>query len=92
MAVPCKEFSPGKLAATPGVLARIDREVLLASYVRHLCCDWGDLSQPDQRENDRALTHGGRLLSAYHDRLGQKFWIITEADRSATTFLLPEEY
>ena len=41
MAVPCKEFSPGKLVATPGVLARIDREVLLASYVRHLCCDWG---------------------------------------------------
>ena len=43
-------------------------------------------------ETCRALAEGGQLLSAYHDRSGRKFWIITEADRSATTLLLPDEY
>jgi hypothetical protein len=54
--------------------------------------DWGDLDEEDRRENERSLEDGCRLLSAYHLRDGTKIWIITEADRSATTLLLPSEY
>jgi hypothetical protein len=54
--------------------------------------DWGDVDQEDQAANDHALEDGSRLLSAYTTLKGQRIWIITEADRSATTILLPEEY
>ena len=57
----------------------------------HLNGDWGDLCEDDKEENAFSLKHGYRLLSAYNTPHGQ-LWIITEADRSATTFLLPEEY
>jgi len=60
------------------------------AFQRHLQCDWGDVT--DKRANVQALQTGGRLLSAYHSSEGQEFWIITEADRSATTILLPEDY
>jgi hypothetical protein len=60
--------------------------------VRHARGDWGDLSSEDKLANKRALEEGTRLLSAYHLKTGQKIWIITEWDRSATTVLLPEEY
>jgi hypothetical protein len=66
-------------------------DVLLA-LVRHCHGDWGDVCPADQQSNQEALVNGDRLLSAYEDRHGQKFWIITEADRSATTILLPEDY
>jgi hypothetical protein len=59
---------------------------------RHLNCDWGNLDRDDIRENEYALQHGLRLLSSYHLNDGTRIWIITEADRSATTLLLPEEY
>ena len=64
----------------------------MAYLVRHLSGDWGDHSDEDRRENDLSLREGFRLLSAYTTRHGTQFWIITEADRSVTTFLLPEEY
>ena len=86
-----REFDTGRLLATPGVLERVAREDLLMGYLRHISCDWGDLSPEDRRTNNRALAEGGRLLSAYHDRSGRKFWIITEAYRSATTLLLPDD-
>jgi hypothetical protein len=54
--------------------------------------DWGELSDEDVRENGLSLKEGFRLLSAYRTAKGQKLWIITEADRSATTILLPSEY
>jgi hypothetical protein len=59
---------------------------------RHVRGDWGDLSEEDRRENDLSVRQGFRILSAYNLRTGVKIWIITEADRSATTFLLPDEY
>ena len=59
---------------------------------RHMSNDWGDLSDEDVRENELSLKEGFRLLSAYRTAKGQKLWIITEADRSATTILLPSEY
>ena len=59
---------------------------------RHLHGDWGDCGDEDWQENELSLREGFRLLSVYHDRNTVKFWIITEADRSATTILLPEDY
>lgn len=85
-------FPLGQIVATPGVIEEVhpaDRQTCLA---RHAAGDWGDLDEDDRIENELSVMSGFRLLSAYHDRNGVKFWIITEADRSVTTFLLPSEY
>lgn len=82
-------FPPGKIVATPGALAL---EIDLTPYLkRHLSGDWGDLKDEDKRENELSLKQGFRLLSAYETPAG-RLWIITEADRSATTCLRPHEY
>jgi hypothetical protein len=80
--------------ATPGVIALTEKaEINLVEYLnRHVQGDWGDLGLEDKRANDRALAFGARILSAYDLPTGERLWIITEADRSATTILLPEEY
>ena len=85
-------FPMGHLLATPGALEMIDGDELINALERHLRGDWGDVCDADRTENNRALKYGRRLLSAYHTAKDVKFWIITEADRSATTVLLPEEY
>jgi hypothetical protein len=59
---------------------------------RHVSGDWGDLRPADIAENEFSLHHGLRLLSTYRTSLGERIWIITEADRSSTCILLPEEY
>jgi hypothetical protein len=59
---------------------------------RHLTGDWGDLSTDDIAENESSLRNGLRIMSRYVLSTAQPLWIITEADRSVTTFLLPEEY
>ena len=59
---------------------------------RHMSADWGEVSEDDARENELSLREGFRLLSSYRTAKGQKIWIITEADRSTTTILLPSEY
>ena len=59
---------------------------------RHALRDWGEVSAADKAENELSLKEGCRILSAYHDSKGAKFWIITEADRSVTTVLLPEDH
>jgi hypothetical protein len=63
-----------------------------AYLVWHIAGDWGDVDEHDRRENELSLVHEFRLLSAYTLSSGTKIWIITEADRSVTTVLLPEEY
>ncbi len=87
-------FPLGKLLATPGVLdaASSAGDDIRALIDRHAKGDWGVVGRDDWRANDRALAEGSRLLSAYLLRDGTRVWIITEADRSATTILLPEEY
>ena len=87
-------FEPGRLLATPGALqAAEDAGDDLRVYLsRHARGNWGVVDAEDWRTNDRALIDGTRLLSAYLLRDGTKVWIITEADRSATTILLPDEY
>ena len=87
-------FSPGQLVATPGALVAFEAsgEDPLTFLQRHLAGDWGELDDDDVRENELSLQHNWRILSCYRLSTGVKFWIITEADRSATTFLLPSEY
>jgi hypothetical protein len=67
-------------------------KLVVQSLVRHAAGDWGDLSTEDKAENDRSLKEGLRLLSAYENEGLPKIWIITEADRSVTTVLFPDEY
>ena len=91
------KFTMGKLVMTRGVCDRVAEDTGFAEFValnltRHLKGDWGDLSQEDKAANSGALIKGGRLLSAYINGDLPKIWIITEADRSATTILFPEEY
>ena len=86
------KFQLGRLVATPSVLGQVPRSELFAAVRRHQCGDWGDVDMCDKRENDAALHNGGRILSMYHSAEKTKFWVITEADRSYTTVLLPEEY
>lgn len=90
---------PGKFALGRVVMTVGASEALLQAQhvppeflLRHVHGDWGELCAEDQRENERALRGGGRLLSSYQTRLEDKLWVITEWDRSATTLLLPAEY
>jgi hypothetical protein len=85
-------FSCGNLAITPNAKASLLHEDVLTALKRHLLGDWGDLERADLVANDVALRNGERLLSAYTSATGVRFWIITEADRSYTTILLPEDY
>ena len=86
-------FPLGRVVATPGALQLLEEagEEPLRYLARHASGDWGEIDSQDRRENERSLKHGWRLLSSYP--VGEKIiWIITEADRSYTTILLPEEY
>ncbi len=85
-------FALGRTVITRGALAQLSHGDVQNGIARHARCDWGDVCEDDQAANNDALTCGARLLSSYHTPAGVKFWIITEADRSATTVLLPEEY
>ena len=86
------KFGLGQTVITPGARDTLHPEDVLRSICRHARGDWGDCCEEDQKENELSLDKYLRLFSVYHDRLGTKFWIITEADRSATTVLLPSEY
>jgi len=90
------KFPLGRLVWTRGVNDRVAVDASFSKFVmdslkRHTNCDWGDLSAEDKRENDFSVDNGLRLLSSYQ-RDDWKIWIITEADRSVTTILFPEEY
>jgi len=85
-------FPPGQIVATPGALDLAEQGIDLFAFLkRHLSGDWGDLCSEDIAENNFSLQQGNRLLSSYDTPFG-KLGVITEADRSVTTFLLPEEY
>jgi len=87
-------FPLGRIVATPGALAALERaqQSPTCFLARHASGDWGELEPTDVAENQYSIAHGFRLLSNYQTNAGDKLWIITEADRSATTLLLPEEY
>jgi len=90
--IPVALFPLGHIVATPNALSRLSHDDILSGLRRHQAGDWGDLDEHDRAENERSLKEGFRLLSAYHTAAATEFWIITEADRSTTTVLLPEDY
>ena len=87
-------FSLGQTVATPGALEAIEPAEETASQLlaRHQSGDWGEVPPEDAAENELSVKQGFRILSAYTLSTGVKVWIISEADRSATTILLPAEY
>lgn len=86
------KFGLGRTLTTPGALEAIPQEEVFRALQRHADGDWGEVCPEDAEENTFAVENGLRILSAYTSSSGVKFWIITEADRSATTVLLPNEY
>ena len=90
--VPVALFRVGRIVATPNALDKLTQQDILTAIRRHQAGDWGDVCEDDRNDNDRALTECTRLVSVYHNENQVKFWVITEADRSATTVLMPEDY
>jgi len=94
MAKPKIPFNLGQVVATPAALVALGANQCGTTewLNRHMTGDWGEVDAEDRAENDAAVRVGNRILSAYILPDGTKIWIITEADRSSTTILLPEEY
>ena len=82
----------GQLLITSTAKRKIHIPDALKALIRHENCDFGEVSEEDKEANREALEGGDRILSAYIDRNGVRFWIITEWDRSSTTILMPEDY
>jgi hypothetical protein len=87
-------FSLGQIVATPGALTALEKagQNPLDFLSRHARGEWGDLCEEDRKENVLSLEQGFRLLSRYTTSAGDALYVITEADRTVTTLLLPEEY
>src|SRR5579872_4696756 len=98
--VPIKLFELGNVVATRGALAATSHEYRIACLGRHVSGDWGCVCHEDRQANFDAVLHGERILSSYPLDAAlpckgwgdNTLWIITERDRSVTTFLLPSEY
>lgn len=89
-----RKFALGQTVATPAALGALEASGQTTAFFldRHAQGDWGEVCAEDKLLNDAALISGERLLSAYRTLKGQRLWLITEADRSSTTILLPSEY
>lgn len=90
--IPIALFNLGRIVASANALRSLTQDDIRAGIDRHRAGQWGDLTSDDRSQNDLALEQGGRLLSVYHSATGAKFYVITEADRSVTIVLLPEDY
>jgi hypothetical protein len=86
------EFPLGELSITPGARDALSERDIETALNKHASGNWGELEREDIEANEDSLKRGGRLLSVYHSGIGGRFYIITEADRSHTTILLPFEY
>ena len=88
------QFNLGETVATPAALTALeDAGQSTAEFLhRHVSGDWGEVDADDKQANEDALIHGERLLSAYRTSKGERIWVITEADRSSTCCLTPDEY
>jgi hypothetical protein len=87
-------FKLGRVVATPGAVNALRRagQPAWTFLARHLTGDYGEVGADDRAANDEAVRAGGRILSSYTTTAGEAVWVITEADRSSTALLLPEEY
>ncbi|MCL2637524.1 MAG: hypothetical protein FWD48_04055 [Oscillospiraceae bacterium] len=86
-----KMFELGEVVITQNILRTVDIITTYNALERHKNCDWGELSDEEKAVNLKALKNCGELRSSYQSEAGIKFWIITAADRSVTTILLPED-
>ena len=82
----------GRTVATPAALGTVSQPDIVAALCRHAAGDWGDVTPDDRAANDNALKSNERILSVYRSATGTTFWVLTEADRSVTTVLLPDDY
>jgi hypothetical protein len=89
-----RPFPLGEIVTTRGALAALETagQTPIQFIRRHAAGDWGEVCEDDWQANDEALENGDRLLSTYRTALDVRIWIITEADRSSTCLLLPDEY
>lgn len=87
-------FAMGQIVATPAALAALEKAHQNPAELlkRHQSGNWGEVGKEDAQTNDAAVIEGLRVMSVYTLKTGVKIWIITEADRSSTTCLLPDEY
>jgi len=87
-------FPLGQCVATPGALAALEEagQMPVAFLDRHILGDWGEIDPGDKGANEQALQDDARIFSVYHTSKGVTLWVITEADRSSTCILLPDEY
>ena len=91
LAIPQTKFPLGQIVITTNADAQLTSQAVNESLIRHASGDWGEVCKDDAALNNEALKQGDRVLSVY--RSGEtRFWIITEADRSVTTILMPEDY
>lgn len=89
-----RKFSLGRIVATPAALAALaaSRQLPADLLARHASGEWGEICSEDKLLNDEALLDGSRILSSYRLVNNETLWIITEADRSSTCILLPDDY
>ncbi len=90
--IPLAKFRLGRIVMSHNAMNSLNEHDIFTAIQRHQSGDWGDVDQDDRAANDRALIEGTRLLSLYQTSSGVTFWLLTEADRSFTTVLLPEDY
>ena len=91
VALSAAKFPLGQIVITANANAQLDSQAVSEALSRHASGDWGEVGEADRQENELSLREGFRLLSVYGTGKG-RFWIITEADRSVTTVLMPEDY
>ena len=84
-------FPLGQIVATAGAASKLSPIQIIGLLSRHAAGDWGEVPPEDAQENELSVKEGFRILSAYKVD-GTAYWLITEADRSCTTILLPDEY
>jgi hypothetical protein len=84
----------GQVTATPGAIQTLEESGQTPEFFleRHQTGDWGHVCDADRQSNEEAIQLGGRILSAYRTLKGANLWVVTEADRTVTTILTPEEY
>jgi hypothetical protein len=87
-------FQLGRILATPGAIAAMEEAGQDGGQLlrRHQSGDYGEICQEDWQENELSVAEGFRIMSVYTLANEVKVWVITEAERAATTILLPEEY
>jgi len=85
-------FNLGRVNITASVSAAMSYSTVISALEQFASGNWGDICLDDWNRNGYAISNGGRIIGVYHDEKGKRFWVITEADRSLTTVLLPEDF